>query len=267
VLRRKLAGLDRPQAQQLEEIADYLVRKSIWIVGGDGWAYDIGFGGLDHVLALNRNVNVLVLDTEVYSNTGGQASKSTPMAATAKFAIGGKAVGKKDLGMMAMVYGHVYVAQVAFGAKDAQTVKAFLEADSYAGPSLIIAYSSCIAHGYDLAESLDHQKQATQSGLWPLYRFDPRLSAAGKNPLELDTRPMGDGFEQYAASEGRFRLLMKTNPTRARELQAKARARIKSRLDLYQQLAQLHVSSGNGNGRPSGHSLEGDTAGKENVEA
>ncbi len=186
-LRKKLAGIPSFDARWLEKLADYLVRKSVWIVGGDGWAYDIGYGGLDHVLAQNRNVNILVLDTEVYSNTGGQASKATPIGASAKFAMAGKARAKKDLGMIAMAYGNVYVAHVAFGAKDAQTVKAFLEADAYDGPSLIIAFSHCIAHGYDLEKGLDQQKLAVDSGYWPLYRFDPRRTAQGENPLQLDS--------------------------------------------------------------------------------
>ena len=175
----KLKDIDTPDARRLLRRADYLVRKSVWIVGGDGWAYDIGYGGLDHVLAMKYDVNLLVLDTEVYSNTGGQASKATPLGAAAKFAVRGKEVNKKDLGLMAMNYGHVYVASVAFGARDAHTVKAFVEADSYPGPSLIIAYSHCIAHGYDLAYGADQQKRAVQSGIWPLYRFDPRRVAQG----------------------------------------------------------------------------------------
>ena len=174
------AASRRPQIA-LRQLADYLVKKSVWIVGGDGWAYDIGYGGLDHVLASGANVNVLVLDTEVYSNTGGQQSKATPIGAAAKFAVAGKAGGKKDLGLMAMAYGNVYVAQVAIGAKDAQTLKAFLEAEAYPGPSLIIAYSHCIAHGYDMAYGLEHQKLAADSGYWPLYRFDPRRAAAGES--------------------------------------------------------------------------------------
>ena len=180
---RRAAGR-RPSCSGL---ADYLVKKSVWIVGGDGWAYDIGYGGLDHVLASGANVNVLVLDTEVYSNTGGQQSKATPTGAAAKFASAGKAGAKKDLGLMAMAYGHVYVAQVAFGAKDAQTLKAFLEAEAYPGPSLIIAYSHCIAHGYDMAHGLEHQKLAAESGYWPLYRFDPRRATRGGQPLVLDS--------------------------------------------------------------------------------
>ena len=173
-------------------MADALIRRSVWIVGGDGWAYDIGFGGLDHVLASGRDVNILVLDTEVYSNTGGQASKSTPRAAVAKFASGGKAVGKKDLGMMAVDYGNVYVATVAMGANPLQTLKAFREAEAYHGPSLIIAYSTCIAHGIDMTTSMSHQKEAITSGYWPLYRYDPRPAVDGAKPFHLDSRKPTD---------------------------------------------------------------------------
>ncbi len=197
-LRKKLAGIASFDARWMEKITDFLVRKSVWIVGGDGWAYDIGYGGLDHVIAQNRNVNLLVLDTEVYSNTGGQASKATPIGASAKFAMAGNARAKKDLGMIAMAYGSVYVAHVAFGAKDAQTVKAFLEADSYDGPSIIIAFSHCIAHGYDLEKGLDQQKLAVDSGYWPLYRFDPRRTAQGENPLQLDS-PRAEGRRRRAS--------------------------------------------------------------------
>ena len=181
-LRDALRSLPGPEAARLALLADHLVKKNVWIVGGDGWAYDIGFGGLDHVLSMRRDVNVLVLDTEVYSNTGGQQSKATPLGAAAKFAVAGKETGKKDLGLMAMGYGHVYVAQVAFGAKDTQTVKAFLEAESYPGPSLIIAYSHCIAHGYDMAHGLDQQRLAVDAAVWPLFRFDPRRVAQGLPP-------------------------------------------------------------------------------------
>ena len=173
-----------PEAKWLLLLADYLVKKSVWIVGGDGWAYDIGYGGLDHVLAQGRNVNLLVLDTEVYSNTGGQASKSTPIGAAAKFAMAGKSLPKKDLGMIAMAYGNVYVAKVAMGAKDVQTVKAFQEAESFDGPSIIIAYSHCIAHGFDLVQGCEQQKLAVDSGHWPLFRFDPRRIAQGEAPLQ-----------------------------------------------------------------------------------
>ncbi len=170
-------------------MADTLVKKSVWIIGGDGWAYDIGYGGLDHVLASGRNVNILVLDTEVYSNTGGQASKSTPRGAVAKFAAGGKPSGKKDLALIAMSYGTAYVAKIAMGGNDSHTIKAFMEAESYDGPSIIIAYSHCIAHGYDLINGMEQQKAAVNSGYWPLFRYNPTLVAEGKNPFQLDSRP------------------------------------------------------------------------------
>ena len=217
-LKAKLEGMDSFEAKDLLSLADMLVRRGVWILGGDGWAYDIGYGGLDHVLASGRDVNVLVLDTEVYSNTGGQASKATPMAAAAKFAIAGKPLPKKDLAMMAMSYGYVYVAQVAFGAKDSQTVKAFIEAESYPGPSIIIAYSPCIAHGYGLEEGLDHQKLAVETGFWPLFRYDPRRRAQGKAALVLDSRDPKKPFSDYAMREARFRMLFKTNPDHAEEL-------------------------------------------------
>src|SRR6202035_1694456 len=188
LLKEKLNGATSLDAKQLLAVADLLVKKSIWIVGGDGWAYDIGYGGLDHVLASGRNVNVRVLDTEVYSNTGGQASKSTPRAAVAKFAAGGKPGPKKDLGLMAMTYGNVYVASVAMGAKDEHTLKAFLEAEAYDGPSIIIAYSSCIAHGIDMTTAMTDQKVAVESGQWLLYRYNPEKTAAGGKPLTLDSR-------------------------------------------------------------------------------
>ncbi len=244
-LRDKLQGLSGPEARQLENVADYLVRKSVWGVGGDGWAYDIGYGGLDHVLAINRDVNLLVLDTGVYSNTGGQASKATPMAATAKFAMGGKEVQRKDLGLMAMAYGHVYVAQVAFGAKDAHTVRAFQEAESYWGPSLIIAYSTCIAHGYDMGDGLDHQQLAVDSGAWPLYRFDPRRALAGENPLKLDSKLPKIPFEDWALKETRFRMLLKSDPERAKMLLVKAQRSVRARFDVLRQLAELEVGGAN----------------------
>jgi pyruvate-ferredoxin/flavodoxin oxidoreductase len=242
-LRTKLAGLKQPEAATLAQIADYLVRKSVWAVGGDGWAYDIGYGGLDHTLAIGRNVNLLVLDTGVYSNTGGQASKATPLGATAKFAMGGKEVPAKDLGMMAMAYGHVYVASVAFGAKDSQTVRAFLEAESYDGPSLIIAYSHCIAHGYPMADSLDHQLMAVESGAWPMYRFDPRRTAMGENPLKLDSKAPKIPFDQYALSETRFKMLAKVDPERSKRLLADAQRNVQAKYDMYQQLANLHYGA------------------------
>jgi pyruvate-ferredoxin/flavodoxin oxidoreductase len=186
---------------------------------------------------------MLVLDTGVYSNTGGQASKATPLGATAKFAMGGKEIPSKDLGMMAMAYGHVYVASVAFGAKDSQTVRAFLEAESYAGPSIVIAYSHCIAHGYNLSDGLDHQKAAVDSGAWPMYRFDPRRTAMGENPLKLDSRAPKISFDEYALSETRFRMLMKINPERSKKLLAEAQRVVRAKYDMYQQLANLHYGS------------------------
>jgi len=244
ILKKKLQGIDAPQAKTLAFLADYLVKKSVWIVGGDGWAYDIGYGGLDHTLAIGRDVNLLVLDTGVYSNTGGQASKATPLAAAAKFAMSGKEVPSKDLGMMAMAYGHVYVAAVAFGAKDSQTVRAFLEAESYDGPSLIIAYSHCIAHGFNLADGLDHQAAAVDSGAWHLYRFDPRRTAMGENPLKLDSKMPKAPYEQFALTEARFRMLQKTDPERSKRLLEEAQRTSLMRLDIYQQLANLHFGGG-----------------------
>jgi len=236
-LRRVLAGASRADAGRLDLLADYLVKKSIWIVGGDGWAYDIGYGGLDHVFAMNRDVNVLVLDTEVYSNTGGQQSKATPLGAAAKFAMAGKATPKKDLGLMAMAYGYVYVAKVAFGAKDAQTVKAFQEAEAYPGTSLIIAYSHCIAHGYDLAFGLEQQKLAVDAGYWPLYRFDPRRAAAGDTPLVLESPAPKIDLAKYALNESRYRMVEQAFPERFKELLAAAQAEVKQRYAMYEQLA------------------------------
>ncbi len=238
-LRGKLRDLDSPAARRLELVADYLVEKSVWLIGGDGWAYDIGFGGLDHVLSLRRKVHLLVLDTEVYSNTGGQASKSTPIGAAAKFAAAGKAIQKKDLGLMAMSYGHVYVASVAFGAKDSQTVQAFQEAASYDGPSLIIAYSHCIAHGYDLRFGADQQKLAVSSGVWPLYRYDPRRVERGEPPLVLDAPPGRVSVGDYMRNETRFRMVEKIDPERFRRLAAAARDHAARRVALYEQLARI----------------------------
>jgi pyruvate-ferredoxin/flavodoxin oxidoreductase len=240
-LKQKLAAIHKPEAQWLEKIANFLVRKTVWIVGGDGWAYDIGYGGLDHVLASGRDVNILVLDTEVYSNTGGQQSKATPIGASAKFAMAGKAIPKKDLGMIAMAYGSVYVAHVAFGAKDAQTVKAFLEADSYPGPSLLIAYSHCIAHGYDLAYGLEQQKLAVETGYWPLWRFDPRRTAAGENPLILDSAAPKQGVAKYMANETRFRVVEQQDPARFKYLLALEQQEVTMRFGVYEQLAKLTV--------------------------
>jgi pyruvate-ferredoxin/flavodoxin oxidoreductase len=221
-------------------VADSLIETSVWIVGGDGWAYDIGFGGLDHVLASGRNLNILVLDTEVYSNTGGQASKSTPRSAVAKFAAGGKATGKKDLGQIAMSYGNVYVAQIAMGANPTQTVKAMAEAERHEGVSLIIAYSPCIAHGIEMATQMSHQKEAADSGYWPLYRYDPAREAAGEPGLRLDSRKPTLRFTDFAKKEARFALLGRANPERAEELAAAAQRDIDDRWQLYEQMVEIH---------------------------
>jgi pyruvate-ferredoxin/flavodoxin oxidoreductase len=238
-LKRRLHPIPEPDAQTLCALADHLVRRSVWIVGGDGWAYDIGFGGLDHVLSTGRDVNILVLDTEVYSNTGGQASKATPRAAVAKFAAGGKAVGKKDLGMIAMAYGNVYVAQVAFGANPLQTVRAFREAESYPGPSLVIGYSHCIAHGIDMSQAIDHQKDAVATGYWPLFRYDPRHAHAGERPFRLDCGKPTKKFRDYAMREARFGMLAGANPQQADRLLDLAQADIDARWRYYEQLAGL----------------------------
>ncbi|HEX9781291.1 MAG TPA: pyruvate:ferredoxin (flavodoxin) oxidoreductase [Opitutaceae bacterium] len=240
-LRARIAGLKSPAAAELDRIADHLVPKSMWIVGGDGWAYDIGFGGLDHVFTLDRNVNILVLDTEVYSNTGGQRSKSTPLGATAKFSAGGKETPKKDLGLIAMSYGGVYVARVAMGAKDTQTLNAFREAESYDGPSLILAYSHCIAHGFNLALGAEQQKLAVDSGHWPLYRFDPRKRQRGENPLSLDSAAPKTSLARYRQNELRFRTLEKVDPVKARAFAGRAEHIARARYDMYQQMAAMSV--------------------------
>jgi pyruvate-ferredoxin/flavodoxin oxidoreductase len=238
-----LAGdaIDSPELTadlaNLQSLINVLVKKSMWIVGGDGWAYDIGYGGLDHVLASGRNVNVLVLDTEVYSNTGGQMSKATPRGAVAKFAAAGKPLPKKDLGLLAMSYGNIYVAHVAFGSSDAQTIRAFQEAEAYDGPSMILAYSHCIAHGYDLKFGLDQQKKAVDSGYWPLYRFNPDRAIQGQNPLQLDSKPSKIGLEEYAYREGRYRMLTKSHPERAAKLMDLAKIDVEKRWEKYRQLA------------------------------
>ncbi len=242
-LKKKLEGQNTPAARDLKSLADVLVKKSVWILGGDGWAYDIGYGGLDHVLASGRNVNVLVLDTEVYSNTGGQMSKSTPIGAVAKFAAGGKPRPKKDLPMMAINYGNVYVAHIAMGANDMQTVKAFVEAEAYDGPSLIVAYSHCIAHGYDLVHGLDQQKLAVQSGHWPLFRYNPTLAAQGKNPLQLDSKAPTVPLEKYIYNETRYTMLTRSNPEVAKELLKYAQENVNQRWSLYEQLAATKVSA------------------------
>jgi pyruvate-ferredoxin/flavodoxin oxidoreductase len=238
VLKERLAKIQAPEAKQLLTIADMLVKKSVWIVGGDGWAYDIGYGGLDHVIASGRNVNLLVLDTEVYSNTGGQASKSTPRAAVAKFAAGGKPGPKKDLGLMAMSYGNVYVASVAMGAKDEHTLKAFLEAEAYDGPSLIIAYSHCIAHGIDMTRGLQDQKTAVESGEWLLYRYNPERELQGENPLTLDSRTPTKKVQDFLSMETRFKMLTKSKPEDAKRLWAEAQKDAEARYRFYEYLAQ-----------------------------
>jgi pyruvate-ferredoxin/flavodoxin oxidoreductase len=240
-LRRTLEGVASTEARALLEMAHHLVPRSVWIVGGDGWAYDIGFGGLDHVLASQRDVNVLVLDTEVYSNTGGQQSKATPLGAAAKFAMAGKATRKKDLGLLAMSYGHVYVAQVAMQARSAQTVRAFLEAERHPGPSLIIAHSPCIAHGYDLLRSPAQQKRATDCGMWPLYRFDPARIGRGESPLMLDSQSPRLDVAQYMENEARFRMVELRSPERYATLLAAAREAVRQRQALYEQLARIHL--------------------------
>jgi pyruvate-ferredoxin/flavodoxin oxidoreductase len=237
VLKERLAKVNSPDARQLYSVVDMLVKKSVWIVGGDGWAYDIGYGGLDHVLASGRNVNILVLDTEVYSNTGGQASKSTPRAAVAKFAAGGKPGPKKDLGLMAMTYGNVYVASVAMGAKDEHTLKAFLEAEAYDGPSIIIAYSHCIAHGIDMTTAMTDQKVAVESGQWLLYRYSPERAAAGENPLALDSRAPSRKVQDYLLQQTRFKMLTKSKPEDAKRLWDLAQRDVETRYRMYEYMA------------------------------
>jgi len=235
---KAIEGPDRPDAQRLLDVADSLVRKGTWIVGGDGWAYDIGFGGLDQALSSGRNVNILVLDTEVYSNTGGQASKSTPRGAVAKFAASGKSTGKKDLGAIARAYGNVYVAQISIGANDLQATKALLEADAWPGPSLVIAYSTCIAHGIDMSTSMSHQKDAVKSGYWPLYRFHPSEQEHGQ-PFKLDSHKPSIMVGDFMSSEARFAILERTHPVRARQLMALAQADVDERWRYYEQLAAM----------------------------
>jgi pyruvate-ferredoxin/flavodoxin oxidoreductase len=238
-LKQKLAAIKTPEAQGLLAVADNLVRKSVWILGGDGWAYDIGFGGLDHVLGCGRNINVLVMDTEVYSNTGGQMSKATPRGAVAKFATGGKRTGKKDLAMEALSYGYVYVAKVAMGGNDAHTVNAFLEAEAHDGPSIIIAYSHCIAHGFDMANGLNQQKNAVLSGYWPLMRYNPGLRLQGKNPFQLDSKAPSIPFRQYAYNEARYTMLVRSNPLAARELLKTAQDDVERQWRVYSNRAAM----------------------------
>jgi pyruvate-ferredoxin/flavodoxin oxidoreductase len=247
-LKKKLGTLKTAEAKDLLSLADALVKKAVWIVGGDGWAYDIGYGGLDHVLASGRNVNILVLDTEVYSNTGGQMSKSTPKGAVAKFAAGGKPRPKKDLGMIAMQYGSVYVARIAMGASDMQTLKAFTEAEAWDGPSIIIAYSHCIAHGYDLVHGLDQQKLAVQSGHWPLFRYNPALIAQGKNPFQLDSKAPSIPLDKYIYNETRYTMLRQSNPEGAAVLLKEAQEDVNDRWKIYEHRAAMpFVAPTNGN--------------------
>jgi len=245
-LKKRLGKSSDNRVKDLISLADSLVKKSVWIIGGDGWAYDIGYGGLDHVIASGRNVNILVLDTEVYSNTGGQASKATPRAAVAKYAMSGKGLPKKDLGLIAMSYGYVYVARIAMGANDQQTLRAMLEAESYNGPSLIIAYSHCIAHGYDMAKGLEQQKLAVQSGHWPMYRYDPRLAELGQNPLIIESKEPSIPISQYAYNETRYKMLTQLDEERAEDLMKKAQHDAKARWTLYQQMAAMHYGNGDG---------------------
>jgi pyruvate-ferredoxin/flavodoxin oxidoreductase len=239
VLKEKLTKNDSPAVRDLLAVADTLVKKSVWIIGGDGWGYDIGFGGLDHVLASNANVNILLLDTEVYSNTGGQMSKSTPLGAVAKFAAGGKRTPKKDIGMMAMNYGRAYVAHVSMGGSDTQAMKAFLEAEAHEGPSLIIAYSHCIAHGYDMVYGIDQQKAAVSSGHWPLFRYNPALTKEGKNPFVLDSRAPSIPLEKYIYNEARYTMLVQSDPDEAKKLLKQAQENVDDRWKLYQQMAAM----------------------------
>jgi pyruvate-ferredoxin/flavodoxin oxidoreductase len=248
LLKERLAATQTPESRDLVAVADALVKKSVWIVGGDGWAYDIGYGGLDHVLASGYDVNILVLDTEVYSNTGGQRSKATPRGAVARFAFGGKDTPKKDLALMAMSYGDVYVARIAMGGGDTQTVKAFLEAEAFKGPSLLLAFSHCIAHGYDLMHGMEQQKAAVQTGYWPLLRYNPELIHQGKNPLQLDSRPPSLPLEKYMYNETRFTILNNSHPDVAKELLQLAQEDVNHRWKLYEDLAKAPVQE---DGKPA----------------
>jgi pyruvate-ferredoxin/flavodoxin oxidoreductase len=238
ILKELISSGDNEKAVALLSIVDHLVRRSVWLVGGDGWAYDIGSGGLDHVLASGRNVNILVLDTEVYSNTGGQMSKATPLGASAKFATAGKRIGKKDLALQAISSGNVYVAQVAMGANPQQTLLAMREAEEYNGPSLILAYSHCIAHGYDLKDGLKQQRLATLSGYWPLIRYNPELRAAGKKPFVLDSTRPSIALRDYAYNEMRYKVLTRTHPEEAEKLMEMAQASVNRRWQTYEHLSE-----------------------------
>ena len=236
-LKRRLHALNDPRAKDLLSVVEQLVRRSIWIVGGDGWAYDIGYGGLDHVLASARDVNVLVLDTEVYSNTGGQASKATPLGAIAKFASAGKRVARKDLALQAIAYGNVYVAQVAMGANPQQTLQAFREAEAYPGPSLILAYCHCIAHGIDMQRGMKQQDLAVACGYWPLFRYNPALREVGENPFVLDSPRPTLKFRDYAYNEARYRALAQSRPEEAAILLAQAQAALEEKYRSYEEIA------------------------------
>lgn len=242
ILKEKLKGNSSIEAKQLLSVADMLVKKSVWIIGGDGWAYDIGYGGLDHVISSGRDVNILVLDTEVYSNTGGQMSKSTPRSAVAKFAAAGKPGAKKDLARMAMSYGNVYVATVSMGAKDEHTLKVFLEAESYQGPSLIIAYSHCIAHGINMPTGMQNQKAAVAAGYWPLFRYNPELTKEGKNPFQFDSGPIKTSLQEFTNLENRFKMLAKINPEAAKSLHDLAQKDIRDRWQIYNELSAVKGS-------------------------
>jgi pyruvate-ferredoxin/flavodoxin oxidoreductase len=265
-IRAKLATVDSTEARALDGVADKLARKSVWILGGDGWAYDIGFGGLDHVLGSGKNVKVLVLDTEVYSNTGGQMSKSTPRGAVAKFAAGGKATSKKDLAMEAVAYGYVYVARVALGSNDSHTVKAFQEAEAWDGPAIIIAYSHCIAHGYDLTQGLDHQKAAVNSGYWPLMRYNPAVRGEGKNPFFLDSRAPSIPLKDYIYNESRYTMLQRAHPETAEKLLQEATDDLERTWRVYSSRAAMPGRETNPNISPrNGHNgHEQSTAKEEN---
>jgi pyruvate-ferredoxin/flavodoxin oxidoreductase len=237
-LKKYLETIEDPRAKHLLSLADHLVRHSIWALGGDGWAYDIGFGGLDHVLASGRNINIFIVDTEVYSNTGGQASKASPRGAVVKFAMKGKSTAKKDIGLMMMSYRNVYVARIALDANPAHAIKAIKEAESYDGPSLIIAYSQCIAHGFDLRRGIDQQTLAVQSGYWPLYRYNPALEREGKNPFQLDSKAPSIPAAEYMQNENRFKLLFRSNPEHAKEIMRLAQDDVDKRWKIYERMAK-----------------------------
>ena len=236
-----LLKLSSEDAKELLTMIDYLVKKSVWAVGGDGWAYDIGYGGLDHVLASGKNINIMVLDTEVYSNTGGQSSKSTPMGAVAKFAAGGKPTIKKDMGMIAMSYGYIYVARIALGANQNQAVKAFMEAEAYDGPSLLLCYSHCIAHGINMINGYAEQKRAVDSGHWPLYRYNPELTAQGKNPLVIDSKDPTLPLADYAYRENRYKILQRSNPEASKKFMDHAQKSVVAKFKMLKQLAAMEM--------------------------